>query len=1321
VIFHDDKKTELIGETLISLDSILDSAGGGQADGWHQCKCRDKYAGDIRVELTFWDERPREVKPLTVNRGREVLGFEKRDDDRLKKGHGPRGPAGGIAIPNANGLSGTLRKGRPLPQNPTLALDNKAHEESEDSHESDHHDDLQAPPSHSHRHRDRERHRDRSHRDREHDKPRDRHKLREERPKESFRDREHGGRTRNSPPQSDDRHRFHHESSSQGLNTYVREQHSQSPPHTQALDVHTQDLQGNQYGQPNEHFSDSRQLLYGSQYPNDSYNLNHQQNNFTGIPNQQDYGAQGSQFGQQQQQQHQQYQYEQNNSLILQDRNMFPPPLPTHNMMQGGLLSNQSVNVNQNFGLANESYNNYNRPTNTVDSGVSSITGNVRNQLANQSPTRNHVHDHQVEGLYANPSSHALPHNSAYDTQFGSNQNLLMNSYANISGAQFNPSLSGSDNQVPFQQPLNPQQDLSFQFAQMQLARRQFDDDPGVPPLPPQHQAAPASFGKSLYRSPNHNAVALTSQPNAAPPAPLSHSTPPNGDTSSVNSLSQQNFQQTSQIPSQHEFGRPQHLQSNSPIQTQEPFSLTNTYNHNALVLAGSRQAHHNVADSDLQSNNASSNEPPPYDPYSPQGSNIRSAEPISDVQTTPDESRPHIKDLVPLQQMTNVTEPLYLKTQSAEGNYMQQQDVATNAPNPFPHSSNPPTLPKSVEPDFPNYASQPELPPPSPNTMQNEMHIPDFEPHQLVHRRSFSGVPSPVPFQQGQQESVVQQTPFPQSHTPSHEPSISTRDNRRRSVSPHPQPDLPPLRTLQERVAAAQRGYTPKSPSNHHSPSQSDSRRRSISPLPPTRQSDSSARRRSVSPLPPNNPGGQLVLRSNEAPPPPPSTRQRNSISQFGQPRSSSASEYSTSADGSNYAYGTSIGSDYHGPTGAQSSSPRKLPNSGYRDPTKQPHVEDEVDETDSAFTNSGMTSGYNSWSAQPIAHVNNQRGVNNSFNRQPSPLYESTTNIQQRPTARSRATTPVPSRGTSPAPPLRNSEGAQETPKPLERRLTVGIPFSPDSYEMINPVGSSDSPSSRSPGGNMTVSPAAKSPMGTSYSILTAKEEKKAQKEAEKAAKKLAKKKIWTPGSRNVDLNDDDILPPETFAPEPEKKAPTPTPPEPAPIQPLNISSRRSTSPNPATFGRRSISPNPATFAPRRGSVSPQPPMQHARRGSVSPQPGYASPYDRQNYEEPAPLNQASRSYTSLSNTISSNYNRSGSHTPIRPLPGPPNAIMAAVAPPEDYSYQDSYHNTYSREPSPTKNRPVTIPHGNMSQEDWALSQELSGISIGSARRRF
>ncbi|KAK2612368.1 hypothetical protein QQS21_001632 [Conoideocrella luteorostrata] len=66
-VFTDDKKTDLIGESWIDLKSII-VPGGGQNDMWQGLTCRGKYAGEIRVEITYYDNRPRPDKVAAKQR-----------------------------------------------------------------------------------------------------------------------------------------------------------------------------------------------------------------------------------------------------------------------------------------------------------------------------------------------------------------------------------------------------------------------------------------------------------------------------------------------------------------------------------------------------------------------------------------------------------------------------------------------------------------------------------------------------------------------------------------------------------------------------------------------------------------------------------------------------------------------------------------------------------------------------------------------------------------------------------------------------------------------------------------------------------------------------------------------------------------------------------------------------------------------------------------------------------------------------------------------------------------------------------------------------
>lgn len=100
-IFNDDKKTDLIGETWVYLDKII-VPGGGQNDLWHNLNCKGKYAGEIRIELTYYDTRPREEKPAERRRESARNGPDETGRESLS---GPRQPK--------------PMKRRPLPADPT--------------------------------------------------------------------------------------------------------------------------------------------------------------------------------------------------------------------------------------------------------------------------------------------------------------------------------------------------------------------------------------------------------------------------------------------------------------------------------------------------------------------------------------------------------------------------------------------------------------------------------------------------------------------------------------------------------------------------------------------------------------------------------------------------------------------------------------------------------------------------------------------------------------------------------------------------------------------------------------------------------------------------------------------------------------------------------------------------------------------------------------------------------------------------------------------------------------------------------------------------
>ncbi|KAG6005478.1 hypothetical protein E4U54_000332 [Claviceps lovelessii] len=89
-VFTDDKKTDLIGEAWIDLKAII-VAGGGQSDMWQGLTCRGKYAGEIRLEITFYDSRPRPQKSSTKQRQRTATEQDSSGSSKQRK-HAQRRP-----------------------------------------------------------------------------------------------------------------------------------------------------------------------------------------------------------------------------------------------------------------------------------------------------------------------------------------------------------------------------------------------------------------------------------------------------------------------------------------------------------------------------------------------------------------------------------------------------------------------------------------------------------------------------------------------------------------------------------------------------------------------------------------------------------------------------------------------------------------------------------------------------------------------------------------------------------------------------------------------------------------------------------------------------------------------------------------------------------------------------------------------------------------------------------------------------------------------------------------------------------------------------
>ncbi|KAI1756014.1 hypothetical protein F4782DRAFT_318009 [Xylaria castorea] len=109
-LYNDDKKTELIGETWIDLRDIV-VQGGGQSDQWHNLSCRGKYAGSIRIEITYYDRRPKPEKPAVqpkpVTSGAEPDAASSSQRPVVKRRPLPSDPITGQAPAHASELINT--------------------------------------------------------------------------------------------------------------------------------------------------------------------------------------------------------------------------------------------------------------------------------------------------------------------------------------------------------------------------------------------------------------------------------------------------------------------------------------------------------------------------------------------------------------------------------------------------------------------------------------------------------------------------------------------------------------------------------------------------------------------------------------------------------------------------------------------------------------------------------------------------------------------------------------------------------------------------------------------------------------------------------------------------------------------------------------------------------------------------------------------------------------------------------------------------------------------------------------------------------------
>ncbi|KAL1844215.1 hypothetical protein VTJ49DRAFT_3871 [Mycothermus thermophilus] len=103
-VFNDDKRTELIGEAWIDLRGIV-VPGGGQSDQWHQLNYKGKYAGEVRIEITYYDSRPKPEKPAVKAKPQTQA---QPDQD----------PAASVPVPGPIAGPRGVPKRRPLPSDP---------------------------------------------------------------------------------------------------------------------------------------------------------------------------------------------------------------------------------------------------------------------------------------------------------------------------------------------------------------------------------------------------------------------------------------------------------------------------------------------------------------------------------------------------------------------------------------------------------------------------------------------------------------------------------------------------------------------------------------------------------------------------------------------------------------------------------------------------------------------------------------------------------------------------------------------------------------------------------------------------------------------------------------------------------------------------------------------------------------------------------------------------------------------------------------------------------------------------------------------------
>ncbi|KAK6339220.1 hypothetical protein TWF718_008642 [Orbilia javanica] len=1250
VIFTDDKKTELIGECIVSLDTILDTSGGGQSDGWHQCKCRGKYAGDIRVELTFWDERPRETAPLHVNT-RQVTAFEK--EDYLKR---PEKPLAGPRRPGVPARNRELPE-RPIPKPSKEELVPSSSEEEEPPE----------PPAAQHR-KDRDR-RDREPRERqreerrhrEHKREKSRHHRERDGERDGERERERRREKSRPPPDMYDhdpyrQHQPQHHPPSQPQHgmSYEQEQYSGYNQHGQVATL--QDFQSEHIGKLQAQYVEQTQLVHHPRHsPNPGAYSGYQNDIYDQHPNHNTNAmALASQTGPPMIPQHRHVEFADTRRAVVPASSQ-PPPLPQglhHRKSRSEFYPNSGSDMYQ----TGHSYNNQ-----LVSASSFAPPPPPRHHGYDQpvqQPHQQTAQKYQEQSSYASQAFDQPPMNpipqpkpllqqlsqQPLQYQSGSYQQNYQDPYTEqpyqsqlVRASEYAPPpLPQHGQAATYRTTPNPQDDYA-NSSSLVLAH----SSAAPPPLPSHRIAQPR------MSMPAGVPAGAPPVPNPQPLPPLQQSIPPPQPIDP--------YEQSFQLQSLRGFAPPPPLPAHGgsqfkpapspqPIQPQQPVQ---------------KPVQKPVQDLSMQPRIRGNSEPPPYAAITDSGA------------------------------FSQATEP--------------QQSYDQNGYNTQQNYSSGYTVP-SATPAYTSYTDYSRRI----NMPQNPEHA--FDPTTALVLAGAGSGPPPLPSHRGRPNVAPIST------------NTSSKKALSRSPSPHPLALTP--------------GYGPDSPGD-------DINQLSFTQLPESlsqyraadnsvdlsrthmqqssQQIDASNRRRSVSPMPPppsmNNYSQELVS-SRGGPPPLPSASHRMSQNLVykhdpGENPSESRSNRSSAYD---FAHMQAQNNNINGILGAQTSQDNGKSNNGGSDPipvsfptptaavgvrdskSRQPYIEDEVDETDrcadstyqsasTSYADEPHSREYMTSSASPHPSSYDHAKRPPSRNPSPYPNYGAEGN---------RATSPMPpARRNSDLPPRRTPEPErQPSTRPEHRRMTLGgMPFSPDDYDVINPVGRGTSPGNRSPSGNVSTMPLARSPGAVAMSpgqYMTSKEEKKMREEEKKAAKK-ARKKIFTPNSANRELEADDILAPDTYAPEPLRR------------NSFNAGSNNgggAATPGPEGADDRGRGDTqPLSFRPRRQSVSPAPPSDiygsSPGRGFMRSN-GASTPSGYGYAATPPP-------------------HSGGGH---RPLPGAPvmrNAIMG----PDDY-YQQQQQQGYGGGAAPPMRAPQQPNPGGMTQEQWSLSQELSSISIGTSSSR-